>query len=181
MRFEETPIAGVTVVTLELRRDERGGFARTWCQEEFRTHGLEPRIAQCSVSLNHRRGTLRGMHYQTPPHEECKLVRVTRGAAYDVALDVRRGSPTYGRWFALELAPDHHRMLYLPRGVAHGFQTLLDDTEIAYQMSTPYHPDHAAGVRWNDPHVGIPWPLKPTVMSKADQTLPMLHEVVASG
>jgi dTDP-4-dehydrorhamnose 3,5-epimerase len=156
--FRETPLAGVFMIEPELLSDARGFFARTWCRREFEAHGLNPRLAQCNVSLNRRKGTLRGMHYQVAPFEEAKLVRCTRGALYDVALDLRPTSPTYRRHFAAELSADNRTMLYIPEGCAHGFQTLVDDTEVFYQMSEFYTPEAARGVRWNDPAFAIPWP-----------------------
>lgn len=172
MRFVPTAIEGVTRVELEPISDERGYFARTWCSDEFRAHGLNPALVQCSTSFNRKRGTLRGMHWQRGPWEEAKLVRCTRGRIYDVALDVRLGSPTRGRWIAIELAPDDGTMLYIPEGVAHGFQTLEDDSEVSYQMSQGYHPESAAGVRWNDPAFGIEWPIGVPTLSPRDAAYP---------
>jgi dTDP-4-dehydrorhamnose 3,5-epimerase len=159
MKFTPTKIAGVWLVDMERHADERGWFARTWCAEEFRQHGLNPDLAQCSASFNRRRGTLRGMHWQSAPHEEAKLVRCVRGAMFDVALDVRPGSATFKQWVGVELTPENGRALYVPEGCAHGFQTLADDTEVLYQISCPWHPDGARGARWNDPAFGIAWPL----------------------
>ena len=153
-----TEIPGVFLLEPELVEDERGAFARTWCPREFAARGLSPNLAQCSLSFNARKGTLRGMHYQAAPYAEAKLVRCTRGAIYDVALDLRPGSPTFKRWTARELSADNRRMLYIPEGCAHGFQTLADDTEVFYQISEFYHPEAARGVRWDDPAFGIAWP-----------------------
>lgn len=158
MIFTETPLAGTYLIEPEPLADLRGFFARTWCQREFEAHGVNPRLVQCSISFNWRKGTLRGMHYQEAPHAEAKLVRCTRGALYDVALDLRPASPTYRQHFAVVLSAENHRMLYIPEGCAHGFQTLEHDTEVFYQMSEYYAPDAARGVRWNDPAFAIPWP-----------------------
>jgi len=159
----------------ELLEDERGSFARSFCQEEFRAHGLDPVIAQCNISFNKRRGVLRGLHYQVKPHEEAKLVRCTRGAIWDVIVDLREGAPTRYRWFATELTADNRRALYIPRGFAHGFQTLADNSEVFYQMSEFYHPESARGVRWNDPIIGIAWPLADPVVSPRDRSYPLLE------
>ena len=172
MRFEPTPLPGVFVVECDFVGDDRGGFARTFCEREFEQQGLETNIRQCSISYNRLRGTLRGMHYQAAPHDEVKLVRVTRGAIYDVALDLREDSPTFRHWFATELSSDSRRMFYIPRGCAHGFQTLADDTEVFYQISTPYEPTAARGVRWDDPAFGITWPLPITAIHPRDATYP---------
>jgi dTDP-4-dehydrorhamnose 3,5-epimerase len=158
LKFTATALAKVVVVELEAHVDERGSFARTFCAQTFATHGLSPVFSQCSVSRNLRAGTLRGMHFQTEPHAEAKLIRCTRGAIYDVALDLRRNSPTYRQWFAIELSADNDRMLYIPEGCAHGFQSLTDEAEVHYQISQPYEASMAAGVRWNDPAFGIAWP-----------------------
>jgi len=159
----------------ELLEDERGSFARSFCQGEFRAHGLDPVIAQCNISFNKRRGVLRGLHYQVKPHEEAKLVRCTRGAIWDVIVDLREGAPTRYRWFATELTADNRRALYIPRGFAHGFQTLADNSEVFYQMSEFYHPESARGVRWNDPKIGIAWPLADPVVSPRDRSYPLLE------
>lgn len=172
MRFTETPLAGAFVVEVEERRDERGFFARSYCALEFEAHGIAMPVAQCNVSFNHRRGTVRGMHFQIAPAAECKLVRCTRGAIQDVIVDLRQESPTRGRWFGVELSADNHRGLYIPDGFAHGFQTLTDDAEVFYQMSEFFSPDHARGVRWNDPAFGIMWPLEVTSISEKDQIYP---------
>jgi dTDP-4-dehydrorhamnose 3,5-epimerase len=167
--FEPTQIEGAFVIETEPVEDERGFFARTFCQEEFRSQGLDPCVAQCGVSFSARRGTLRGMHLQSPPHAEAKLVRCTRGAIHDVILDLREGSPTFSRWWAVELTPGSGRLLYVPEGVAHGFQTLEPDTEVSYQMSRSHVPEAATGVRWDDPAFGIEWPLEVTAMSTGDR------------
>ena len=172
MRFERTSLPGVWVVTPEPSHDERGLFARTWDQEEFAAHGLTPRLVQCSVSFSPRRGTLRGMHYQAAPHQETKLIRCVRGAIHDVVIDLRPGSPTFTRHLAVELRAGDYRMLYAPEGVAHGFLTLEDDTEVAYQMSELYRPDAGRGVRWDDPAFGIRWPERVQVISDRDRSYP---------
>lgn len=173
MKFVETGVAGVWIVELERHNDERGFFARSWCQHEFARRGLNHNLVQCNISWNMRRGTLRGMHFQSPPHEEAKLVRCTRGAVYDVAVDVRPHSPTFKRWAAVELTEDNFTMLYVPEGCAHGFQTLVDNTEVFYQMSACYAPGAARGVRWNDPGFGIAWPLcEEPIVSPRDASYP---------
>ena len=176
MKFLPTGLTGAVVIEPEPLRDERGSFSRTFCREEFRAHGIELTVVQCSVSFNVRRGTLRGLHYQAPPKAEAKLVRCTAGEAFDVIVDLRRGSPTFGRWFAIELTAAGGRMIYVPEGFAHGFQTLRDDTELFYMMSESYSPPHARGVRWDDPQLGIRWPMAPTVMSARDRELPALDQ-----
>lgn len=158
MKFLRGELDGVWIIEFEKHTDERGYFARTWCIQEFERNGLNPRLVQCNISFNHKAGTLRGMHYQAQPHAEAKLIRCTRGAIYDVALDLRPGSATFKRWMGLELRSNGNRMLYIPEGFAHGFQTLEDQTEVFYQMSEFYHPESARGVRWNDPAFGIEWP-----------------------
>ena len=179
MIFEETRLAGAWVIEPECMEDERGFFARTWCRREFAERGLSTEVAQCSISHNRKKGTLRGMHYQAPPHAEVRLVRCTRGAIYDVIIDLRPGSPTYRRWIAEELTAGNRRMLYIPQGFAHGFQTLVDDTEVFYQMSEFYHPESARGIRWDDPAIGINWPHRQVILSDKDATLPTLQELDA--
>jgi dTDP-4-dehydrorhamnose 3,5-epimerase len=152
--------------------DERGFFARTWCREEFADHGLTPELAQCSISFSHRKGTLRGLHYQAAPHQEAKLVRCTRGAIWDVALDLRRDSPTYRAWFGVELSAANRAALYIPEGCAHGQLTLSDDSEVLYQMSAPYVPSAARGVRYDDPAFGIEWPGEVVVINDRDASYP---------
>jgi dTDP-4-dehydrorhamnose 3,5-epimerase len=172
MEFCPTKLAGVFEVRIERKVDERGFFARTWCEEEFADRGLSSRIVQCSVSFNHRRGTLRGMHYQAEPHGECKLVRCTRGAIHDVVLDLRSNSPTFKQWAAVLLTADRRNMVYVPKGCAHGFLTLEADTEVFYQMSEFYDLESARGIRWNDPEFQIEWPDKVEVISERDRTYP---------
>src|SRR5262245_15028203 len=158
MRFLPTTLPGVFVVEPELRADDRGFFARTWCREEFVGAGLVTDWVQCNVSFNRRAGTLRGMHWQAAPHEEVKLVRCTAGAAFDVVLDLRPDSPAFTKWVAVEITAENRRAVYIPGGCAHGFQTLADATELFYHMSAFYHPEAARGVRWDDPAFGITWP-----------------------
>lgn len=172
MIFKEISLKGAYVIELEKLQDERGFFARAWCQREFENHGLTARIAQANISYNAKRGTLRGMHYQAAPHEEMKLVRCTKGAIFDVIVDLRKDSPTYLQWIGVELAADSHRMLYVPENFAHGFQTLEDDTEVTYQVSQFYTPASERGIRWNDPAIGIEWPQAPTIMSEKDRSWP---------
>lgn len=170
MIFTETKLNGAFVIEPEKLEDERGFFARTWCGHEFTNHGLNPCIAQCSISFNRKRGTLRGMHYQVAPHEESKIVRCTRGAIYDVIIDLRPDSTTFTEWLAVELNAENRRMLYIPEAFAHGFQTLEDNTEIFYQISEFYAPEQARGVRWDDPAFGIEWPLAERTISTRDRT-----------
>jgi dTDP-4-dehydrorhamnose 3,5-epimerase len=177
MLFKETKLKGVFVVELELIKDDRGFFACSWSPDEFEKHGLNPRLSQCNISFNNRSGTLRGMHFQERPYEEAKLVRCTRGAVYDVAVDLRPDSPTRYQWAAIELTASNRRMLYIPEGFAHGYQTLDDDTEIFYQMSETYHPEVARGLRWDDPRLGIEWPLDVAVISKRDLEFELIKDV----
>jgi dTDP-4-dehydrorhamnose 3,5-epimerase len=172
--FTPTSLAGAFVIEPEPLEDARGWFGRTWCRWEFESRGLDTRVAQCSVSSNKRKGTLRGMHFQVSPFEETKLVRCTRGSVYDVIIDLRPGSPTRLRHFAVILTAENHRSLFVPAGFAHGFQTLVDDTEVLYQTSEFYSPEHARGVRWNDPAFGIPWPEDERTISERDRAYPDL-------
>jgi dTDP-4-dehydrorhamnose 3,5-epimerase len=172
MIYRELTLPGVFEVTMEPNLDQRGFFARSWCAREFAEHGLNPRLVQCNVSFNERRGTLRGMHYQASPFGEAKLVRCTAGAIYDVVVDLRPQSATFKRWCGLELTAANRDMIYIPEGVAHGFLTLADKTEIFYQMSEFYHPDLSRGVRWNDPAFGIEWPEPVAVISERDRAYP---------
>ncbi|HEU5236127.1 MAG TPA: dTDP-4-dehydrorhamnose 3,5-epimerase [Pyrinomonadaceae bacterium] len=175
MRFSETELGGVFIIEPEIIEDERGFFACSWTPIEFEKNGLDPRLVQCNISFNKQKGTLRGMHFQYEPFSEVKLVRCTRGAIYDVAIDLRPESPTRYRWVGAELTADNHRMLYIPRGFAHGYQTLADETEIFYQMSEYYHPESAGGVRWNDPVFGIGWPLPVSVIAERDANYPSVE------
>lgn len=158
MIFRETELPGVIVIELASYVNERGAFTRTFDADVFAEEGLSPRMAQCSSSFNPRAGTLRGMHYQLAPHAECKLVRCARGGVYDVAVDLRRDSPTHGEWFAIELTESNRLSVIVPEGVAHGFQTLEDDSEVYYQITAAYTPHASRGVRWDDPAFAIPWP-----------------------
>jgi len=169
MIFTATNFEGVWLIEPELNQDERGFFARTWCQSEFGNRGLAANLLQCSVSFNHHRGTLRGMHYQIAPHEEAKVVRCTRGGIFDVIVDVRPNSPTYGHWQGFELTCENHLSLYIPEGFAHGFQTLADNTEVFYQIDQYFAPQSARGFHHADSEVGIRWPLEVRVISAADQ------------
>ena len=169
MRFTETRLSGAFVIKPEVIEDDRGFFVRTYCSEVFKDHGLCSSIAQCSISFNKHAGTLRGMHYQVPPMAEEKLVRCTMGAVYDVIIDLRPDSDTYREWFSLELSSSNRLMLYVPKGFAHGFLTLEDSTEVFYQISEHYSPDHAKGVRYNDPAFGIKWPLPVVTISDRDR------------
>ena len=172
MIFTPTELPGAVLVDLERHEDERGYFARTWCAREFHAAGLSDRLVQASVSYSRRRGTLRGMHYQVAPHEEDKLVRCTAGAIWDVAVDLRPDSPTFLRHVAVELSAAEGRAFYIPRGFAHGFQTLEDDTEVFYQMSAFYAPEAGRGLRWNDPALGITWPLADPILHPRDAAYP---------
>ena len=172
MIFKPTELPGAYVIEPEKFEDIRGYFARTFCENEFKTLGLEMRVAQCNVSFNRKKGTLRGMHYQATPFEEVKLVRCTRGAICDVIIDLRRESPAFKKHFVVQLDERNCQMLYIPAGLAHGFQTLEDDTEIFYQMSQVYSAEHARGVRWNDPAFGIQWPHDERTILERDRNYP---------
>lgn len=179
MEFIATDIADLWAVTLQRHRDERGSFARLYCREEFARRGLFAELAQASLSVTRLAGTVRGMHFQRPPHAEVKLVRCVRGAIMDVVADLRPASPTYLRWQAFRLAPDGDVALCIPKGCAHGFQTLQDDCEVLYQMSTPYAAGHADGVRYDDPSLGIRWPLPVAMINDKDRLWPLLSERAA--
>lgn len=169
MTFTETALKGAWIIDLERIDDERGFFARSFCQDEFAARGLKTTVAQCNVSFNLKRGTLRGMHFQLPPKAEAKLVRCTRGRIYDVIIDLRADSPTYCRWEGVELSTESRRALYIPEGFAHGFQTLEDGSEVFYQMFEFFAPQCAVGVRWDDPAFGIVWPVPDPIMSERDR------------
>jgi dTDP-4-dehydrorhamnose 3,5-epimerase len=179
MIVQETKLLGTFEICPELERDQRGFFARTWCQEEFAAQGLNHRLAQCNVSFNLRKGTLRGMHYQESPHGEAKLVRCTAGAIYDVIVDLRADSSTYKEWTAAVLTAEKRNMMYVPEGCAHGFLTLADDAEVFYQMSELYRPESARGVRWNDPAFQIAWPMAIDVISERDRSYADFEEAYA--
>jgi dTDP-4-dehydrorhamnose 3,5-epimerase len=175
VKFQATSLEGLLLVELERHRDERGWFAHTFGRDELRRQGIEMDVAQGSASYNDKAGTLRGLHYQDHPHQEQKLVRCTRGAIFDVAVDIRAGSPTRGRWFGLELSAEEPRMLYIPTGFAHGFQTLTDSTEVSYLISPGYVPEAARGVHWDDPSLAIDWPPADRIISGRDRGLPPLE------
>ena len=169
MHFLETRLQGAYIIEPERKEDQRGFFARVFCVEEFGAQGLETKLVQCSISFNRQRGTLRGMHYQAAPHEEVRLVRCTMGAVYDVVLDLRPASPSFRQWIAAELSGENRRMVYVPKGFAHGFLTLEDNCEVFYQMSEFYHHENAGGVRWDDPAFGIQWPGSVELISEKDR------------
>jgi dTDP-4-dehydrorhamnose 3,5-epimerase len=179
MKLAETPIPGAFVLEAEPIADERGFFARTWCRRDFEARGLCAVTAQCSVSYNRLRATLRGMHFQCAPHEEAKVVSCLRGSIFDVVVDLRPDSPAYLRWFATTLREQDLRSLYVPEGCAHGFLTLEDDAWVAYQISELYHPQSSRGVRWDDPALGIAWPYPPEVISERDRSFPLLTRAPA--
>jgi len=172
MIFQKAQLAGAYVIDLDRIEDDRGFFARAWCQREFEQQGLESRLVQCNLSQNRTAGTLRGMHYQVDPHKETKMVRCLKGRIFDVIVDLRADSPTYLQWFGVELSADNHRALYVPEGFAHGYQTLEPDTEVFYQVSEFYSPGSEQGLRWDDQAIGIGWPLTPTSISEKDRNYP---------
>jgi dTDP-4-dehydrorhamnose 3,5-epimerase len=170
--FSETELKGAFVIEPERLKDERGFFARTWCKQEFEGQGLNSNLVQCNISFNKRRGTIRGMHYQAMPFQEAKLVRCTRGAIWDVIIDLRFDSPTYKKWFAVKLTCSNHKMLFVPESFAHGFQTLENNSEVFYQMSEYYLPEHSRGIRWDDPVFSIKWPENQIIISDKDRQYP---------
>jgi dTDP-4-dehydrorhamnose 3,5-epimerase len=172
MIVKDTDIAGIRIIDIEPREDERGFFARSFCTEEFAKHSLEHTIVQCNISYNIRKGTIRGMHYQLPPHEEVKMVRCTQGAIFDVAIDLRKQSATYLQWRGFELKAHECRMLYIPKGFAHGYQTLMDNTTVLYMVTEAYHPESERAIRWNDPSVKISWPIADPILSPKDRHHP---------
>jgi dTDP-4-dehydrorhamnose 3,5-epimerase len=174
MKFNKTPLVGAYTIDLEKRGDDRGFFARMFCEREFAEAGLETHFVQVNNSLTGKKGTLRGLHYQLPPAAEVKVVRCVRGALWDVIVDIRAGSPTFGKWFGVELTAENRRMMYVPRGFAHAFVTLTDDVEAIYLVSAFYSPENERGVRWNDPAVGIDWPVEPIEISEKDGKWPDL-------
>ena len=174
MQFTPSRIPGAWVIDIAPIHDHRGFFAMTWLPEEFTKRGIDPALAQCNLAFNHKRGTLRGMHFQKAPHGQAKIVRATRGALLDVIIDLRPASSTYRQWDAVELTADSRRMLYMPEGIAHGYLTLTDDVEAYYHASTPWVPQSESGVRWNDPAFGITWPFEPVVISEKDRNWPLL-------
>jgi dTDP-4-dehydrorhamnose 3,5-epimerase len=176
MIFNETDLPGAYVLEMERREDDRGFFARAFCQNEFTDHGLKPVIAQANVAYNHRKGTLRGMHFQIPPAAETKLVRCTRGAILDIIVDLRPESPTWLRHIAVELTADNHRALYVPERFAHGYQVLEDETETSYQVGEFYSPPNERALRYDDPRLGLTWPGEVTVISEKDRNAPLLED-----
>ena len=181
MIFHETKLPGAYIINLTPFTDERGEFSRTWCSEEFAQHGLATSFVQANASLNPKPGTLRGLHYQLPPHTEAKLVRCVQGAVYDVIVDMRPDSPAYRQWIGVELTPKAKNMLYVPEGFAHGFQVLEKDTEVNYFVTAPYAKSAARGVRYDDPVFGIEWPLEVTSISEADKSWPLLDADTSTG
>ncbi len=180
MIFHELEIPGAYLLEPERHEDRRGFFARTYCRRELEERGLDPTVVQCNISVNHQRGTVRGMHYQAPPYEEIKLVRCTSGAIWDVIVDVRPDSAAFKRHLGVELTAENRLSLYIPAGLAHGFQTLEDETEVFYQMSEFYHPEGARGIRWNDPAFEIEWPSPISVISERDLKFPDFSESAGS-
>jgi dTDP-4-dehydrorhamnose 3,5-epimerase len=180
MRFRPAKIPGVWLIDLDLLEDERGFLARTYCSGEFSTHHLNTTWVQCNLTLTRKRGMLRGMHFQQNPKPEIKLIRCSAGSVYDVLVDIRARSPMFGKWEAFKLSSQNRRMLYVPAGIAHGFQCLEDDCEMFYQMSEFYEPSLAAGLRWNDPAVRIPWPIKVEMVSERDRRLPFLDDLACA-
>jgi dTDP-4-dehydrorhamnose 3,5-epimerase len=176
MLFEATNLKNAFVISLEIRDDDRGGFARTFCAKEFEEHGLKPMVAQCNMSFNYKKGTLRGMHYQLSPAAETKLVRCTRGAIYDVIIDLRPDSPTYKQHFGIELTADNRKALYVPEMFGHGYQALTDDAEVIYQVGEFYSPGYERGIRYDDPEFGIEWPIPVTVISDKDANWPPFQD-----
>jgi dTDP-4-dehydrorhamnose 3,5-epimerase len=174
MIFHETPIKGAFLIELQPHVDERGQFARAWCREEFARKGIEIEVLQANVSINPTKGTMRGLHWQVAPFGEAKLVRCVRGSLFDVIVDIDPTSPTYRAWFGVTLSPDKPQMLYVPQNCAHGFQTLVDDTEANYLVSTPYTATAGRGLRYDDPAVGVTWPLPVSLISKQDASWPLL-------
>lgn len=172
MIFQETPIPGAFIVDLEKHEDERGYFGRVWCSKEFKGHGLNPNLVQANVSFNQKRGTMRGLHHQLPPHAETKLVKCMGGSIYDVIVDLREGSPKYCAWYGTELSAEKERCLYVPEGCAHGYVTLTDDARILYQVSESYHPESESGIRYDDPLFGIQWPVEISSVSEKDSSWP---------
>lgn len=172
MKFYETKLKGSYVIELEKNEDERGFFARTWDKNEMQKFGLNDNLVQCSVSFNKTKGTLRGMHYQITPYEESKLVRCTKGKVFDIIIDLRRNSLTYKQWFSTEIDDQNHKMIYIPEGFAHGFQTLVDNTEVFYQMSEYFMPEYSTGIRWNDESFDIKWPISKKIISEKDVSYP---------
>jgi len=176
MIFTETDLSGAYIIEIDRLEDERGFFGRTWDQKEFEKHGLNSKIVQCNISYNKEKGTLRGMHYQLNPFEEAKIIRCVKGKIYDVIIDIRPESKNFKKWFGVELTENNYKMIYIPEGFAHGFQSLVDKTEVFYQMTQLYMKKYARGIKWNDEDVGIKWPMTNVILSKRDSQLPTLNE-----
>jgi dTDP-4-dehydrorhamnose 3,5-epimerase len=181
MIFRETELKGAYIIELEEKHDHRGFFARTFCAKEFEAHGLKPEVAQCNLSFNHKKGTLRGMHYQVPPAAETKLIRCTKGGIYDVIIDMRPESPTFLQFIGVELTEENHRALYVPEMFAHGYQALSDGAEVMYQVGEFYTPGCERGLRYDDPFFNIPWPLEVTVISEKDTNWPLMRMMSVGG
>lgn len=173
MIFTETALKGAFILEIKKIEDERGFFGRSWCQKEFEDHGLVSSIVQTNVSFNKYKATLRGIHYQAAPYEETKLVRCTRGSIFDVIVDLRKESATYKSWIGVELNSSNYKLLYVPKNFGHAYITLEDDTEVTYQVSEFYAPGAEKGIRWNDPNIGIEWPIVPEIISEKDQIQPL--------
>jgi dTDP-4-dehydrorhamnose 3,5-epimerase len=176
MIFNKTDFKGVFIIEIEKQTDERGFFARTWDKKKFEENGLNSKLVQCNISFNKKKGILRGMHYQIAPYEEAKLIRCTRGKIFDVIIDLRPESNTFKQWFGVEINDENYKMLYVPEGFAHGFQTLEDNTEVFYQMSETFMPDYARGIRYNDSIFDIKWPITPPIISEKDRIYPSFKE-----
>ena len=172
MIFSETKLKGVYVIELEKKEDERGFFGRVWDQKEFENHGLNSKIVQCSVSHNKKKGTVRGMHYQVAPYEEAKIIWCIKGKIYDVIIDIRPESKNFKKWLGVELTEKNYKMIYIPEGFAHGFQSLMDNTEVFYQITQQYMPEFSRGIKWNDDDIGIKWPINEVILSERDRKLP---------
>ena len=170
MIFNETKLKNAFIIEIERSEDERGFFARAWDNKKFEEHDLNSKLVQCNISFNKKKGTLRGMHYQLPPYAESKLIRCTKGKIFDVIIDMRTRSETFTKWISVELSDINHKMIYVPEGFAHGFQTLEDNTEVFYQVTKEYSPSHEGGLRWDDSVFGIKWPLDQKIISEKDST-----------
>jgi dTDP-4-dehydrorhamnose 3,5-epimerase len=181
MKFTETTVSGVFLIELDLHADDRGSFARSFCVDEFNEAGMDIHVVQANISFNKHSGAVRGMHYQVSPHAEAKVVRCTRGALYDVVVDLRPDSPSYSQWFGIELNAENRKAMFVPKGCAHGFQTLVDGTEVSYLMSERYVPEAASGVRYDDPAFGIEWPMAVSSVSDRDQGWPDFKPQVGTG
>lgn len=179
MLFKETKLKGAYVIEIEQKKDERGFFARSFCQQEFKQYGIDFNIAQCSLSFNKNKGTLRGMHYQSAPYEEAKLIICIKGKIYDVIIDLRKDSVTYCQWCSVNLSGENYKMLYVPKGFAHGFQTLESNSAVFYQISEFYHLECAAGIRWDDPLFSIKWPLNSRIISMKDRAYPLFRKNIS--